>query len=143
LSHFWLAAEQSITPWQSDADVSQCPLCTYVVRLIPSGWPSNLPAFVRASFHPITNRKHHCRLCGKIICSLPIKHPQRPVTCSLLFVADPKTGLIEEVSEGVDYGVRRRTLSSAGHGASRNGVNPEEKFLRGVRICRDCRPVLL
>ncbi|KAH9981221.1 FYVE zinc finger-domain-containing protein [Lactifluus volemus] len=118
------AAEQSITPWQSDADVSQCPLCT-------------------ASFHPITNRKHHCRLCGKIICSLPIKHPQRPVTCSLLFVADPKTGLIEEVSEGVDYGVRRRTFSSAGHGASRNGVNPEEKFLRGVRICRDCRPALL
>ncbi|KAH9063357.1 FYVE zinc finger-domain-containing protein [Lactarius vividus] len=118
------AAEQNITPWQSDADVSQCPSCT-------------------ASFHPITNRKHHCRLCGKVICSLPVKRPQRPVTCSLLFVVDPKTGQIEEVVEGVDYGVRRRTLSSAGRVAVRDGLNPEEKFLKGVRICRDCRPVLL
>ncbi|KAI9446380.1 FYVE zinc finger-domain-containing protein [Lactarius indigo] len=118
------AAEQNITPWQSDADVSQCPSCT-------------------ASFHPITNRKHHCRLCGKVICSLPVKRPQRPVTCSLLFVVDPKTGQIEEVVEGVDYGVRRRTLSSAGRVAIKDGLNPEEKFLKGIRICRDCRPVLL
>ncbi|KAI9466288.1 FYVE zinc finger-domain-containing protein [Lactarius psammicola] len=118
------AAEQNITPWQSDADVSQCPSCA-------------------ASFHPITNRKHHCRLCGKIICSLPVKRPQRPVTCSLLFVVDPKTGQIEEVVEGVDYGVRRRTLSSAGRVAIRDGLNPEEKFLKGIRICRDCRPALL
>ena len=28
--HRLVAAEQSITPWQSDADVSQCPSCTYV-----------------------------------------------------------------------------------------------------------------
>ncbi|KAI0273712.1 FYVE zinc finger-domain-containing protein, partial [Gloeopeniophorella convolvens] len=114
------AAEQNITPWQNDADVSQCPLCS-------------------TSFHPITNRKHHCRLCGKIICSLPVKHPQRPAMCSLLFVADPQTGQIEEVGEGVDYGVRRRTLSSGGQA----NASPDEKFLRGVRICRDCRPVLL
>jgi rabenosyn-5 len=74
---------------------------------------------------------------------LPVKHPQRPVTCSLLFVVDSKTGQIEEVVEGVDYGVRRRTLSSAGRVAIRDGLNPEEKFLKGVRICRDCRPALL
>jgi len=98
---------------------------------------------IRASFHPITNRKHHCRLCGQVICSLPVKRPQRPVTCSLLFVSDPKSGQIEEVREGVDYGVRRRTVSSVGHGASRDGINPDEKFLRGVRICRNCRPALL
>jgi hypothetical protein len=105
--------------------------------------PILLTLFVRVSFHPITNRKHHCRLCGRIICSLPVKHPQRLVTCSLLFVSDPKSGQIEEVKEGVDYGVRRRTLSSVGHGASRDGINPDERFLRGVRICRDCRPALL
>lgn len=98
---------------------------------------------IRASFHPITNRKHHCRLCGQIICSLPVKRPQRPVTCSLLFISDQKSGQIEEVNEGVDYGVRRRTVSSAGYGASRDGINPDEKFLRGVRICRVCRPTLL
>ena len=74
---------------------------------------------------------------------MPVKRPQRPVTCSLLFVVDSKTGQIEEVIEGVDYGVRRRTLSSAGRVAIRDGLNPEEKFLKGVRICRDCRPALL
>lgn len=103
------AAEQRITPWQDDAAVSKCPLCT-------------------ASFHPLTNRKHHCRLCGTIICSLPPKLPQRQSPCSVLFIVDTKTRCIEEVGEGVDYGVRR--------------AGEEEKFLRGVRICRSCKPVL-
>ncbi|KAI0780731.1 FYVE zinc finger-domain-containing protein [Trametes elegans] len=116
------AAEQKITPWEDDASVSQCPLCS-------------------ASFHPLTNRKHHCRLCGRIICSLPVKYPQRPQTCSLLFVVDPSTGRIEEVGEGVDYGVRRR--SPANPGKKSDTLSEEEKFLKGVRICRECRPVLL
>ena len=29
-----IAAEQDITPWQNDADVSQCPLCGYVVHFL-------------------------------------------------------------------------------------------------------------
>jgi len=48
----------------------------------------------------------------------------------VLFVVDAKTRRIEEVGEGVDYGVRRA------------GAGEEEKFLRGVRVCRSCRPVL-
>ncbi|PIL24175.1 hypothetical protein GSI_13928 [Ganoderma sinense ZZ0214-1] len=118
------AAEQKITPWEEDSTVSQCPLCT-------------------ASFHPLTNRKHHCRLCGRIICSLPVKFPQRPESCSLLFVVDQNTGRIEEVGEGVDYGVRRRTTASPGKSQKREVLSEDEKFLKGVRICRDCRPVLL
>ncbi|KAH9945939.1 FYVE-domain-containing protein [Epithele typhae] len=119
------AAEQKITPWEEDSVVSQCPLCS-------------------STFHPLTNRKHHCRLCGRIICSLPVKFPQRPQTCSLLFVVDQKTGRIEEVGEGVDYGVRRRTVSTTGKNP-RNAkptevLNDDEKFLKGVRICHDCRP---
>lgn len=96
-----------------------------------------------ASFHPLTNRKHHCRLCGKIICSLPVKKPQRPTPCSLLFVADPKTGRIEEVSEGVDYGVRPRSRVDSMGSKGNSGGAAEEKFLKGVRICRDCKPVML
>ncbi|OCH95056.1 hypothetical protein OBBRIDRAFT_788793 [Obba rivulosa] len=117
--------EQRITPWEDDSAVASCPLCS-------------------ASFHPITNRKHHCRLCGRIICSLPVKYPQRPQMCSLLFVADPN-GLIEEVGEGVDYGVRRHsTPKPQGKGAGQSdALGENEKFLKGVRICRDCRPVLL
>ncbi|KAF5386824.1 hypothetical protein D9615_001622 [Tricholomella constricta] len=118
-------AEQRITPWQNDADVAKCPLCS-------------------TSFHPLTNRKHHCRLCGQIICSLPVKRPHRPVLCSLLFVIDPKTQRIEEVGEGVDYGVRRRRVDNGELGDAAKGDHvEEEKFLKGVRICRTCRPILL
>ncbi|KAG6814292.1 hypothetical protein H0H92_013417 [Tricholoma furcatifolium] len=117
-------AEQRITPWQDDADVSKCPLCV-------------------TSFHPLTNRKHHCRLCGQIICSLPIKHPHRPLPCSLLFIVDPKTRRIEEVQEGVDYGVRKKPMSNGDGAKPKPFLPPEEKFLKGVRICRTCRPILL
>ncbi|KAL1762268.1 hypothetical protein FB107DRAFT_285672 [Schizophyllum commune] len=125
------AAEQRIAPWEDDASVTKCPCCGYV-----------------ASFHPLTNRKHHCRLCGKIICRLPIKRPQRPVVCSSLFVVDRVTRHIEEVEEGVDYGVRKRRVSMAPTSPTKNGASSpvtddEEKFLKGVRICRDCRPILL
>ncbi|EJD02379.1 uncharacterized protein FOMMEDRAFT_168848 [Fomitiporia mediterranea MF3/22] len=117
------AAEQRITPWQDDADVPTCPHCS-------------------ASFHPLTNRKHHCRLCGRIICSLPVKKPQRPVPCSLLFISDPKTGRIEEVTEGVDYGVKPRSRVNS-MGSKPKGETSEEKFLKGVRICKECKPVML
>ena len=98
-----------------------------------------------ASFLPLSNRKHHCRLCGKVICSLPVKHPQRPVTCSLLFVVDSKTRRIEEVGEGVDYGVRKRRGSAPMQKGKEKEELPseDEKFLKGVRICRQCHPILL
>lgn len=72
-----------------------------------------------------------------------MKYPQRPETCSLLFVVDQSTGRIEEVGEGVDYGVRRRTTALPGKPQKREGLSEDEKFLKGVRICRDCKPVLL
>ncbi|KAH7889998.1 FYVE zinc finger-domain-containing protein [Phlebopus sp. FC_14] len=121
------AAEQRITPWQEDSAVSKCPLCT-------------------TSFHPLTNRKHHCRLCGQIICSLPIKRPQRLEPCSILFIVDSKTRGIEEVGEGVDYGVRKkRGFDPQKKGKEKDdpfALAEDEKFLKGVRICRSCKPVL-
>ncbi|CAG8522589.1 16423_t:CDS:10 [Funneliformis mosseae] len=43
------ASEQSIVKWEDDASVTNCPLCG-------------------TSFGMITNRKHHCRLCGRVVC---------------------------------------------------------------------------
>ncbi|GJJ12115.1 hypothetical protein Clacol_006356 [Clathrus columnatus] len=116
--------EQYIAPWQPDSEVSQCPHCS-------------------ASFHPLTNRKHHCRLCGRVVCSLPVKHPIRKQSCSTLFVVDQKTRMIEEVGEGVDYGVRRRTPSSGTNSLKSGSEKDDERFLEGVRICKTCRIVLL
>ena len=75
-----------------------------------------------------------------------MKPPQRTQQCSLLFVVDQKTRRIEEVGEGVDYGVRRKSSMTAGNGGKGKGASlaeEEEKFLKGVRICRECKPVLL
>ncbi|KAG2195775.1 hypothetical protein INT47_005752 [Mucor saturninus] len=40
--------EQSVTKWQEDKSVKACPYCVNSFTLI--------------------NRKHHCRLCGKVVC---------------------------------------------------------------------------
>ncbi|KAJ3854953.1 FYVE zinc finger-domain-containing protein [Lentinula lateritia] len=137
------SSEQRITPWQPDSAVSRCPHCD-------------------TSFHPLSNRKHHCRLCGRVVCALSVSSGKRVEPCSILFVVDPKTRQIEQVEEGVDYGVRKRKPSvDIRSTSSKDGGKPglieagltkhfeeeqleeEEKFLKGVRICKECKPVLL
>ncbi|KAK9899666.1 hypothetical protein P389DRAFT_2535 [Cystobasidium minutum MCA 4210] len=45
------AADQAIVKWQNDSEVTNCPIC---------GAPFN-----------VVTRKHHCRLCGRVVCFLP------------------------------------------------------------------------
>ncbi|KAG8984082.1 carboxypeptidase Y-deficient [Tulasnella sp. JGI-2019a] len=108
--------EQSITHWEDDKNVSACPICSQ-------------------SFHPLTNRKHHCRLCGRVVCSLPARPSIRPRTCSLLIVANPKTGKIDEVPDAIAYGVTRKEISAKG---VKGAAAAKDAHSRGVRICRDC-----
>jgi rabenosyn-5 len=63
------------------------------------------------------------------------------VLCSTLFVVDAYARQIEEVGEGVDYGVKRRKMAKNSDQPGRQ--EEEDKFLKGVRICRECRPILL
>lgn len=46
------ALEQSIVSWEDDAVVSQCPFC-------------------QQAFSQYTFRRHHCRVCGRVVCSDP------------------------------------------------------------------------
>lgn len=113
--------EQAITPWQDDATAPACPICL-------------------TAFNTLTNRKHHCRLCGKVVCSLPVKLPTRPELCSFLFVVDSVTGEIEEVGgEIIDYGVKRRETNGQ---IAKKLAEEQEKYLKGVRICKECKPAL-
>ncbi|WVQ79874.1 hypothetical protein IAT38_001974 [Cryptococcus sp. DSM 104549] len=102
-------AEQAIVKWEDDSEVKKCRICL--------------------SSFSLSNRKHHCRLCGRIVCSLPPTPPAllavqiqlfapadpnatstqsqaglppgtRREKCSVVLVADWKTGRGEEVEEG-------------------------------------------
>ncbi|KAJ2720152.1 carboxypeptidase Y-deficient, partial [Coemansia sp. Benny D115] len=46
------AAEQSVVLWEDDASVSSCPFC-------------------QKEFGRLSSRRHHCRLCGRVVCHRP------------------------------------------------------------------------
>jgi len=45
--------EQSIVTWEDDASISRCPFC-------------------QQEFSSYTFRRHHCRLCGRVVCGDPL-----------------------------------------------------------------------
>ncbi|WVQ75855.1 hypothetical protein IAR50_005488 [Cryptococcus sp. DSM 104548] len=156
------AAEQAIVKWEDDSVVKKCRICS--------------------SSFSLSNRKHHCRLCGRIVCSLPptpaallaveiqlfapadssassqtqagLPPGTRRDKCSLLLVADWKTGRGEEVEEGFvgwmkteDGGDGERTPRSS---RTEDGVleselipqQPKEIQVKGMRVCRECWSVV-
>lgn len=110
-------AEMAIVRWENDREVRRCRICQ--------------------SAFSLTNRKHHCRLCGRIVCSLPASPPElissistplapglRRQRCSSMLVADWKTQRGSEVDD--DF---RGWLQIEGGG---------EVQVKGVRACREC-----
>ncbi|KAL7417929.1 FYVE zinc finger-domain-containing protein [Mrakia frigida] len=123
------AAEQGIVKWEEDSTVKKCPICT-------------------SSFN-LANRKHHCRLCGRVVCALPstpvpliptTSNPRKE-TCSLLIVADWKSGRCEEVEEGF-VGWLKVEGGLGEKGGATGGAGGGEMKVQGVRVCRDCWSVV-
>ena len=61
------ALEQSIVTWEDDAGVLKCPFC-------------------QQEFSNYSFRRHHCRLCGRVVCG------------------DPRTGCSTEIGLNVEAG---------------------------------------
>ncbi|MCJ1282206.1 carboxypeptidase Y-deficient [Xylographa opegraphella] len=82
--------EQSVVTWEEDAKVLHCPFC-------------------QQEFSNYTFRRHHCRLCGRVVCG------------------DPRTGCSKEVPLNVAAAVNGSTEKSTAD----VGID--------IRICRDCQ----
>ncbi|KAF2089421.1 hypothetical protein K490DRAFT_72196 [Saccharata proteae CBS 121410] len=87
------ALEQSIIAWEDDASVIQCPFCQQ--------------EFTNYSF-----RRHHCRLCGRVVCG------------------DPKTGCSSEVGLSISTPTNN------------DSEKPLGKVNVDVRMCQDCKHTL-
>ena len=97
--------EQSVVTWEEDASVSRCPFCQQVF----GSW----------SF-----RRHHCRLCGRVVC------------------ADPNTGCSSEI--GLNVEARKYTIWSKISVLIDSGPTALTEKANGalsmnVRMCRDCK----
>ncbi|WFD00706.1 carboxypeptidase Y-deficient [Malassezia yamatoensis] len=115
-------AEQSVVKWQEDTQVSRCNLC-------------NIP-------FSLAVRRHHCRLCGRIVCSTPQlppllsdAHQSSTVSeepCSSLLVVDPDTFRVHDMPS--------RPASDASHSRMEKY---QQDARRAIRFCRECHGVVL
>ncbi|KAI1762676.1 VAC1 protein [Hypoxylon sp. FL1150] len=86
------AIEQSVVTWEDDASVPKCPFCQQEFS-----W---------------TFRRHHCRICGRVVC------------------ADPPTGCSSEVGLNVTNPSTSASEKPEGWGSP---------ISVDVRMCRDCK----
>ncbi|GAP86958.1 putative FYVE zinc finger [Rosellinia necatrix] len=86
--------EQSVVTWEEDAKVPKCPFC-------------------KQEFGSWTFRRHHCRICGKVVC------------------ADPQTACSSEVGLTV----------ANGSPAPSEKAEAGSMFV-DIRMCRDCKSTI-
>lgn len=85
--------EQSVVTWEDDATVTRCPYC-------------------QQEFSSYSFRRHHCRICGRVVCGDPLTECSKEVGLNVAKVPD-------------------QTMEKAG---GHFGVD--------IRMCKDCRATL-
>ncbi|XP_008166262.2 rabenosyn-5 isoform X2 [Chrysemys picta bellii] len=115
------AIEKSVVPWVNDQDVPFCPDC--------------------GNKFSIRNRRHHCRLCGSIMCKKCMELVSLPLASKLTSAS--KEALASHTSPNSSpnsiHGSRRGSISSV---SSVSSVLDEKDDDR-IRCCRHCKDTLL
>ncbi|XP_053148352.1 rabenosyn-5 isoform X2 [Hemicordylus capensis] len=115
------AIEKSVVPWVNDQDVPFCPDC--------------------GNKFTIRNRRHHCRLCGSIMCKKCMELVSLPFASKLTTAS--KEVLASHTSPNCSpnsvHGSRRGSISSV---SSVSSVLDEKDDDR-IRCCRHCKDTLL
>ncbi|NXE14305.1 RBNS5 protein, partial [Lophotis ruficrista] len=115
------AIEKSVVPWVSDQDVPFCPDC--------------------GSKFSIRNRRHHCRLCGSIMCKKCMELVSLPLASKLISASKEALGSHTSPNSSPNsvHGSRRGSISSI---SSVSSVLDEKDDDR-IRCCRHCKDTLL
>ncbi|KAI9839097.1 MAG: carboxypeptidase Y-deficient [Sclerophora amabilis] len=80
--------EQSVVTWEDDANVSNCRFC-------------------QQEFSSYSFRRHHCRLCGRIVCGDPQTSCSKEIGLNVAISSDRENGyLSEKTSRNVTVDVR-------------------------------------
>ncbi|NWW18729.1 RBNS5 protein, partial [Falcunculus frontatus] len=115
------AIEKSVVPWVSDHDVPFCPDC--------------------GSKFSIRNRRHHCRLCGSIMCKKCMEFVSLPLASKLTSASKEALGSHTSPNSSPNsvHGSRRGSISSI---SSMSSVLDEKDDDR-IRCCQHCKDTLL
>ncbi|NWY72370.1 RBNS5 protein, partial [Erithacus rubecula] len=115
------AIEKSVVPWVSDQDVPFCPDC--------------------GSKFSIRNRRHHCRLCGSIMCKKCMEFVSLPLASKLSSASKEALGshVSPNSSPGSVHGSRRGSISSISSVSSVLDEKDDER----IRCCQHCKDTLL
>lgn len=128
-------AEKSVIKWQADSLVHSCPIC------------SNQFGY--------TLRKHHCRLCGRVVCASLSTNCSREVPISLL-VEKLDDDIIDSISfyHNQNYHHEQQQRNGKAHKNSREviiGNHTNAHTIRiqisktndiNIRLCSDCKNTL-
>ncbi|KAM9272032.1 rabenosyn-5 isoform 3-T3 [Cariama cristata] len=115
------AIEKSVVPWVSDQDVPFCPDC--------------------GNKFSIRNRRHHCRLCGSIMCKKCMELVSLLLASKLTSASKEALGSHTSPNSSPNsvHGSRRGSISSI---SSVSSVLDEKDDDR-IRCCRHCKDTLL
>ncbi|XP_054990709.1 rabenosyn-5 [Sorex araneus] len=115
------AIEKSVVPWVNDQDVPFCPDC--------------------GNKFSIRNRRHHCRLCGSIMCKKCTELISLPLANKLTSASKDSLSAHTSPSQSPNsvHGSRRGSISSV---SSVSSVLDEKDDDR-IRCCTHCKDTLL